>query len=74
MIVGLFVVFVGIALYFAYGIAAFLGFIAVLAKAGKLVVKGWRNVTKQVFKYGLVTQMANLLSIGNNRLSFFFIT
>ena len=62
-----------IALYFAYGIASFLGFIAVLAKAGKLVVKGWRNVTKQVFKYGLVTQMANLLSIGNNRLSFFFI-
>jgi len=61
------------ALYFGFGIAALLGFIAVLAKAGKIVIKGWLPVTKEVFRYGLVTQMANLLSIGNNRLSFYFI-
>lgn len=61
------------ALYIAYGIAAILGFISLLFKKGKLRMKGWFAVTKEVFKYGLVTQMANLLSIGNNRLSFFFI-
>ena len=62
-----------IALYFAYGIATLLGFGAVISRAGKMVVKGWAAVTRQVFQYGLITQMANLLSIGNNRLGFFFI-
>ena len=61
------------ALYFGFGLAAVLGFIAVMAKAEKMVLAGWMNVTKKVFRYGLVTQMANLLSIGNNRLSFYFI-
>lgn len=60
-------------LYFAYGIAALLGFIAVMLKAGKLIVRGWSSIIGKVFKYGLVTQMANLLSIGNNRLAFYFI-
>ncbi len=60
-------------LYFAYGIAALLGFIVVFSKSEKLILTGWLAVTKKVFKYGLVTQSANLLGIGNNRLSFFFI-
>jgi O-antigen/teichoic acid export membrane protein len=62
-----------LALLFAYGIATILGFIAVMVKTGKLKLSGWFDVTKQVFKYGLIALMANLLSIGNNRLSFFFI-
>lgn len=62
-----------IALYFAYGTAALLGFIAVMAKAGKFHISGWREVSRKVFFYGFITQAANLLSIGNNRLSFFFI-
>jgi len=61
------------ALYFAYAIAALTGLISVLSKAGKLQVKGWLAVTKKVFNYGFVTQTANLLNIGNNRMSFFFI-
>lgn len=60
-------------LYLSYGIAALSGFYAVLSKSGKLIVTGWLDVTKQVIHYGLVTQSANLLNIGNNRLSFFFI-
>jgi len=60
-------------LYFSYGIAALLGFISVLAKVEKLNFSGWLAVSKKVFNYGLVTQAANLLSIGNNRMSFFFI-
>ena len=36
-------------------------------------MSGWTSIIKQVIRYGFVTQMANLLSIGNNRLSFFFI-
>lgn len=62
-----------IALYFAYGIGAILGFIAVIKKAGPLMMSGWTSIIKQVIRYGFITQMANLLSIGNNRLSFFFI-
>jgi O-antigen/teichoic acid export membrane protein len=61
------------AMYISFGVAAAAGFIAVMAKAEKFEMKGWPQVTRQVFKYGLVTQFANLLSIGNNRMSFFFI-
>lgn len=61
------------ALYCAYTAAALAGLISVLYKAENLNIKGWMDVTKKVFNYGLITQMANLLSIGNNRMSFFFI-
>lgn len=60
-------------LYFAYGIAAIIGFWTVISKAGKLIISGWGNMIRQVIKYGFVTQLANLLSIGNNRMSYFFI-
>lgn len=60
-------------LYFAYGIAAILGFFTIVNASGKWMLTGWKNVSREVFKYGFVTQMANLLSIGNNRLSFYFI-
>lgn len=62
-----------IALYVSYSVAAIAGYISIFSKSGKIKVKGWLAVTKKVFSYGLVSQMANLLSIGNNRMSFFFI-
>lgn len=60
-------------LYISYGIAALLGFITVMAKVEKLQFSGWLKVSKKVFNYGLITQAANLLSIGNNRMSFYLI-
>jgi len=62
-----------IAMYFSYGIAALMGFVTVVFKSGKWILKGWFDTVKKVFNYGLITQLANLLSIGNNRMSFFFI-
>jgi O-antigen/teichoic acid export membrane protein len=62
-----------IALYFAFSVGTILGFFTVIKKAGPLVMDGWTKVIKEVIRYGFITQMANLLSIGNNRLSFFFI-
>ncbi len=60
-------------LYFAYGMAALAGFSVIIFKSGRLVVKGWTRIIGPVFRYGFITQAANLLSIGNNRLSFYFI-
>lgn len=61
------------ALYISLGISALSGFIAVIAKADSMNMKGWFSVTKQVLKFGIVSQIANLLSIGNNRLGYYFI-
>jgi O-antigen/teichoic acid export membrane protein len=60
-------------LYFAYGIAATGGFVAVVARSGRMSIKGWQESTRKVLKYGMVTQTANILNIGNNRLSFYVI-
>ena len=60
-------------LYYAYGLAALSGFIVVIKKSGSLSAKGWRTIIGPVFRYGFITQVANLLSIGNNRMSFYFI-
>lgn len=60
-------------LYIGFGSAAIGGFVAVMYKIGKLELKGWRETTRKVLNYGIVTQMANILNIGNNRLSFYVI-
>ena len=62
-----------IGLYSGYGIAAVGGFIAVVFKSGGMEISGWRATTRKVLKYGMVTQMANILNIGNNRISFYVI-
>ena len=60
-------------LYFGYGLAAIGGFFAVVFKSGGMEIRGWRATTRKVLKYGMVTQMANILNIGNNRISFYVI-
>jgi O-antigen/teichoic acid export membrane protein len=62
-----------ISLYSAYGIAVMLSFIAVISKIGNLSLVGSFGVTKQVFRFGLITQLANILHIGNKRISFYFV-
>ena len=59
------------ALYYAYGVGATFAFYALLRKAGRLIVKGWKNVLRQVINYGFISFSANLLNIGNKRLSFY---
>ena len=63
-----------IGLYFGYGIAAIGGFFAVVFKSGGMESKGWKATTRKVLKYGIVTQMANILNIANNKGSFYIIT
>ena len=60
-------------LYSGYGLAAIVGFFVVFYKAGKLNLIGWKVTTRKVLKYGMVTQLANILNIGNNRISFYII-
>lgn len=62
------------AMYWAYAAGAVIGFFTLLKNIGPLSMVGWVKTTKAVIRYGFITQVANLLSIGNNRMSFFFIT
>ena len=59
--------------YYAYGIGAILSFLAVIKKIGSLKLQGTFVVLKQVFNYGLVTQLANILHIANKRISIYFL-
>lgn len=61
------------ALYLGYGLSAFLGFFAIIYKMKSLDLKGWQSTTRKVLHYGMVTQLANILNIGNNRISFYII-
>lgn len=60
-------------LYMGYGISFVLGFIVVIYKSDKIQLAGWFNTTKQVLRYGIVTVTGNLLTIGNNRISYYII-
>ena len=60
-------------LYFGYGISFVSGLFVVMHKSGKIKLKGWFNVTKKVLNYGAITISGNLLTIGNNRLSYYII-
>jgi len=60
-------------LYFGYGSAAVVGFVAVIYKAGQLNLSEWQATVRKVLNYGMVTQLANILNIGNNRVSFYII-
>ena len=62
-----------IGLYCGYGSSAVIGFFAVMYKADPLNMHGWQATTKKVLNYGMVTQLANILNIGNNRVSFYII-
>ncbi len=60
-------------MYFGFGSAALLGFISIIYKIGKIELSGWKSTTKKVLNYGMITQLANVLNVGNNRLSFYII-
>lgn len=59
--------------YCSYSIGFILSIIAVSTKIGKLNLNGTFNLVKQVFYFGLVTQLANILHIANKRISFYFL-
>jgi O-antigen/teichoic acid export membrane protein len=61
------------ALYVGYGLGAILGFGMILFYGKDWSMKGWRMITLQVLRYGFITQVANLLNIGNKRFSYYFI-
>lgn len=62
-----------ISLYFAYGIAVILSFIAVISKLGNLSLAGSFTIIMKVVRFGLIAQLANILHIGNKRISFYFV-
>ncbi len=59
------------ALYFAYGIGSILGFVVLVRKTGKFIIKGWTVVLKKVINFGFISFVANIVHIGNKRLSFY---
>lgn len=61
-------------LYFAYGTGSFLGFIALVRMTEAWEIEGWRRVFAKVVRFGIVTQIANILNIGNKRLSYYFVS
>jgi O-antigen/teichoic acid export membrane protein len=62
-----------LSLYFSYGIGAILGTASVFSKIKSLNLNGTNTVIRDVLKFGIITQMANILHIGNKRLSIYFI-
>lgn len=61
------------ALYLAYGTGAALGFILMVRSEKDWIMKGWQKTSVKVLRYGFITQIANLLNIGNKRFSYYFI-
>lgn len=59
------------ALYIAYGTGSIIAFFTVLSKAGPLVLKGWKGILRQVIHFGYISFLANILNIGNKRISFY---
>lgn len=60
-------------MFLAYAIAAIISFVAVIKISKPIIFKGWRKITIQVIRYGFITQIANILNIGNKRFSFYFV-
>jgi O-antigen/teichoic acid export membrane protein len=59
------------ALYFAYGAGAVIAFFTVMRKAGRLILKGWKEILGQVVHFGYISFLANILNIGNKRIGFY---
>jgi O-antigen/teichoic acid export membrane protein len=59
------------ALYFAYGIGSILAFLSVIRISGKLYLKGWLGVLRKVVHFGFISFVANILNVGNKRISFY---
>ncbi len=61
------------ALYLSWGAGGIIGFYLIGNRINDFSLKGWRNDMRKILKYGLPTQSAVMLHIGNKRLSFYFI-
>lgn len=59
------------ALYIAYGVGAIIAFFTVMRKANQLALKGWKSVLINVIHFGYISFLANILNIGNKRISFY---
>jgi O-antigen/teichoic acid export membrane protein len=59
------------ALYYAYGIGGILAFASVIKTSGKMFLKGWLKVLKQVIHFGFISFIGNILNVGNKRISFY---
>ena len=62
-----------ISVYFAYSSGFVLSLIAVVIKIRNFNMHGVLGVQKKVFKFGVVTQLANILHIANKRIGFYFL-
>lgn len=61
------------ALYIGYAAGAILSFILLVRITKSWQFTGWKKVFGSVIRYGLITQVANILNIGNKRFSFYFV-
>lgn len=58
-------------MYFSYGMGALLSFIAIFPGLRSGFKSGWISTTKAVIRYGFISQVANVLHIGNKRFSLY---
>lgn len=61
------------ALYVSWGICAIVGFLLIFPQRKSKSMKGWKDVSKEVLRFGKLSFAANILHLGNKRLSFYFI-
>ena len=62
-----------ISLYVAYGATAIISGIYVIQLRDKRAFSGYRALIREMFSFGSMSQLANLLQVLNRRLSFYFI-
>lgn len=60
-------------LYVGYFVAAVISFFSMLRGSSSWSMRHWLVTTRRVVQYGIVTQIANVLHIGNKRFSFYII-
>ncbi len=60
-------------MYLSYGTGTLLGLLAILPEMKNHSFTGWFTTTQAVVKYGFISQVANLLHIGNKRFSFWIL-
>jgi O-antigen/teichoic acid export membrane protein len=59
------------ALYAAYGTGSILGFIILTKKTERFTAEGWTETSRKVINFGFISSIANIIHIGNKRLSFY---
>jgi len=62
-----------LAMYISWGVGSILGFYHIIKGVKDFSFSGWKAVSAKMLRYGLPTQSAVMLHIGNKRLSFYFL-